>query len=160
MTTRYVYVRAGFVAMPSSCTAPGSVTMPWRRVTPGALPSHARSASSYPPSRAWSPHVLPCSASPHRCTVGVPGSDSRSHLRSHHSSGSVAETVAMVASTTVSNVVGMTYTEAGQRANCSNESTMTDRNTLHLRYASPSQLGLSRFGGSWRSRRRTTAAGL
>ena len=30
----------------------------------------------------------------------------------------------MAASTTVSNVLGMTYTEAGQRANCSNESPM------------------------------------
>jgi hypothetical protein len=45
--------------------------------------------------------------------VGVPASDSQSHLHSHHSLDGVAEMIATVASATVSNVVGMISTEVG-----------------------------------------------
>jgi hypothetical protein len=45
--------------------------------------------------------------------VGVPASDSQSHLHSHHSLDSAAEMVATAASVTVSNLVGMVGTEAG-----------------------------------------------
>jgi hypothetical protein len=45
--------------------------------------------------------------------VGVPASDSQSHLHSHHSLDSVAEMVTTAVSATVSNVVGMIGTEVG-----------------------------------------------
>jgi hypothetical protein len=45
--------------------------------------------------------------------VGVPASESQSHLHSHHSLDSVAEMVVTAASVTVSNLVGMVGTEAG-----------------------------------------------
>ncbi|KAF8495992.1 hypothetical protein F5888DRAFT_1907591 [Russula emetica] len=57
------------------------------------------------------PALLGVSAQMHG--VGVPASDSQSHLDSHHSLDSVAEMVATAASATVSNVVGMIGTEAG-----------------------------------------------
>jgi hypothetical protein len=57
------------------------------------------------------PVLLGVSAQMHG--VGVPVSDSQSHLHSHHSLDSVAEMVATAASATVSNVVGMIGTEAG-----------------------------------------------
>jgi hypothetical protein len=57
------------------------------------------------------PVLLGVSAQMHG--VGVPASDSQSHLHSHHSLDSVAEMVATAASATVSNVVGMIGTEAG-----------------------------------------------
>ncbi len=57
------------------------------------------------------PVLLGVSAQMHG--VGVPASDSQSHLHSPHSLDSVAEMVATAASATVSNVVGMIGTEAG-----------------------------------------------
>ena len=57
------------------------------------------------------PVMLGVSAQMHG--VGVPASDSQSHLHSPHSLDSVAEMVATAASATVSNVVGMIGTEAG-----------------------------------------------
>ena len=57
------------------------------------------------------PAMLGVSAQMHG--VGVPASDSQSHLHSPHSLDSVAEMVATAASATVSNVVGMIGTEAG-----------------------------------------------
>ena len=57
------------------------------------------------------PVLLGVSAQMHG--VGVPASDSQSHLHSHHSLDSVAEMMATAASATVSNVVGMIGTEAG-----------------------------------------------
>ncbi len=57
------------------------------------------------------PSLLGVSAQMHG--VGVPASDSQSHLHSHHSLDTVAEMVATAASATVSNVVGMMGTEAG-----------------------------------------------
>jgi hypothetical protein len=57
------------------------------------------------------PVLLGVSAQMHG--VGVPASDSQSHLHSPHSLDSVAEMVATAASATVSNVVGMIGSEAG-----------------------------------------------
>ena len=57
------------------------------------------------------PALLGVSAQMHG--VGVPASDSQSHLHSPHSLDSVAEMVATAASATMSNVVGMIGTEAG-----------------------------------------------
>ena len=57
------------------------------------------------------PTLLGISAQMHG--VGIPVSDSQSHLHSPHSLDSVAEMVATAASATVSNVVGMIGTEAG-----------------------------------------------
>jgi protein MON2 len=57
------------------------------------------------------PSLLGISAQMHG--VGVPASDSLTHLHSHHSLDTVAEMVATAASATVSNVVGMIGTEAG-----------------------------------------------
>lgn len=57
------------------------------------------------------PVMLGVSAQMHG--VGVPASDSQSHIHSPHSLDSVAEMVATAASATVSNVVGMIGTEAG-----------------------------------------------
>jgi dihydrodipicolinate synthase/N-acetylneuraminate lyase len=45
--------------------------------------------------------------------VGVPASNSQSHLYSHHTSDSVTEMVVMAASTMVLSIVGIIGTEAG-----------------------------------------------
>ena len=45
--------------------------------------------------------------------MGIPASDTQSHLHSHHSLDSVVEVVGTATSATVSNVVGMIGTEAG-----------------------------------------------
>ena len=63
---------SGVVAMPSSGAVFDSVTMPWQpTVAPAAPLAHASLPPSYPSSGSWSPHVLPCSASPRRCMVWV-----------------------------------------------------------------------------------------
>ena len=45
--------------------------------------------------------------------MGIPASDTQSHLHSHHSLDSVVEVVGTATSATVSSVVGMIGTEAG-----------------------------------------------
>ncbi|KAI0270859.1 hypothetical protein BGY98DRAFT_233640 [Russula aff. rugulosa BPL654] len=65
-------IMRGLVAIPSSRTVSGSITIPWQQmVAPAAPLAHASSPPSYPPSSSWSPHVPPCSASPLRCMVWV-----------------------------------------------------------------------------------------
>ncbi|KAI0272213.1 hypothetical protein BGY98DRAFT_1099870 [Russula aff. rugulosa BPL654] len=90
-------IMRGLVAIPSSRTVSGSITIPWQpTVAPAAPLAHVSSPPSYPPSSSWSPHVhLLRSAQMHG--VGVPASDSQSHLHSH-SSDSVAEMLAKAAS--------------------------------------------------------------
>src|SRR6266576_4473755 len=79
--------------MPRSCVVSGSVTMPWQpTVTPAAPLANASSPSSYPPSClvASRPTLLGVSA-PQMRGVGIPASDSQSHLHSHHSLDSVTD---------------------------------------------------------------------
>jgi hypothetical protein len=66
--------------------------------TDGEAPlAHASSPSSYPPSSAWSPHVL-LGVSVQILGMGVPAGDSQLHLHSHHNWGSIAEMVVTAAS--------------------------------------------------------------
>ena len=100
------------------CSDAKFVCSVWQRydalTTDGAAPlAHVSLPSLYLPSSAWSPHAPSYTASLRRCGVGVPESDSQSHLYSHHSSDCIAEMVMRAASATVSNIVGMIGTEAG-----------------------------------------------
>jgi hypothetical protein len=56
--------------------------------------------------------------------VGIPVSDSQSHLHSHHSLDSVAEMVATANSATMSNFLGMIDTEAGLSVQTTGKSAM------------------------------------
>jgi hypothetical protein len=76
-----------------------------------AVLAHALSPSSSALKRLVTSRPVLLFVSAQMYSVGVPASD-QLHLRSHPSSGNVAEMVATAASTTISNVVGMTDTEA------------------------------------------------
>src|SRR6201990_2217801 len=107
-----------YIYMYRLCSDAKFVCSVWQRydalATDGAAPlAHVSLPSSYLPSSAWSPHVPSYTASLRRCGVGVPESDSQSHLYGHHSSDCIAKMVMRGASATVSNIVGMIGTEAG-----------------------------------------------
>jgi hypothetical protein len=111
----YICIQAGFVAMPSSCTVLGRVTMPWQPMvtpaTPLAPASSSPSKGSLKRLVTSRPTLLGVSAQMRG--VGIPVSNSQTYLHSHHSLDSIADRMTTAAGATVSNVVGMISTEAG-----------------------------------------------
>jgi hypothetical protein len=113
-SVRMYTIRAGFVAIPSSCAErydtlatdgdTGSASS--ARAFAVIISAHKSQITSH------SPHVPPARRLCVDAQSGVPASDSRSHFHGRHSLGSATEMVVMVVSGTVSSVVGMIGTEA------------------------------------------------
>ena len=80
-----LYTCTGFAPMPSSCTEPGSITVPWQpTIAPaGSSASIARTFTFPMLSSAWSPHTL-LGASVQIHGAVIPAGGPQSHLHYHH----------------------------------------------------------------------------